>query len=128
MNNNVVNHVTQKGVAMKKKLLVSIALLGTVGSALGNDVSGHTFFYVRPVFQSCSPEKTVLFRDRPLARDCGWGGAFQIVPFGGQSTRSKELNKFFGPSPKDEFIAAGTPSDNINFSDRDVNADFFKLF
>jgi hypothetical protein len=65
------------------------------------DVSGHTFLSIRPQFQSGMPEKESLWRRRAtpgpcgLGRECGLGGAFQVVGFGGRSTRSARLGEFF---------------------------------
>lgn len=65
------------------------------------DVSGHTFLSVRPQFQSGMPEKESLWRRRAtpgpcgLGRDCGWGGAMQVVGFGGRTTKSARLGEFF---------------------------------
>ncbi|MGE0207212.1 MAG: hypothetical protein AB7R69_05185 [Candidatus Babeliales bacterium] len=58
-------------------------------------ISGLTFYSERPVFRSASPEKTVLFRDRALARECGLSGAFQVVPLGGRSGKRGRLNEWF---------------------------------
>ncbi len=103
---------------MNKKLLkVSLLALGAVfmpainGASViddtgdngkyNGDVSGHTFLSVRPQFQSGMPEKESLWRRRAtpgpcgLGRDCGWGGAVQVVGFGGQSNKSARLGEFF---------------------------------
>jgi hypothetical protein len=80
---------------MKKKLLTLLACAGMASCVQADDVTGHTFYLIRPPFWSSSPEKVSLFRDAPYARCDGWGSAFQIVPFGGRSTKANGLNKFF---------------------------------
>ena len=73
-------------------LLMLVSIVGiaygssTPQSLKGGDATGQTFFYARPQFQDAMPEKISLFRnDRALARECGWGGAFQAVVFGGRT-------------------------------------------
>jgi len=96
---------------MRKHLVLSLLVLATVSGFIkaddpgcNGDVFGHTFFWVRPPFQTAMPEKETMFRDRAYARedDCAWCGAVQFVPFGGRSTKSKDLMKFFAPCPKTE--------------------------
>jgi hypothetical protein len=65
------------------------------------DVSGHTFLSIRPQFQSGMPEKESLWRRRAtpcpcgFGPECGLGGAFQVVGFGGRSNKSARLGEFF---------------------------------
>lgn len=64
------------------------------------DVAG-TFLFIRPNFQVGMPEVESLWRRRANngecgeGRECGIGGAIQIVPFGGRSTKSARLGSFF---------------------------------
>jgi hypothetical protein len=94
-----------------KKICAGL-VLACIGSGLfANDSAGkitsHTFFSARPHFQSASPEKEMFFRsDRLTAREDGWGTAFQIVGFGGKSTESCDLARFFMPFGKTELIVA----------------------
>ena len=110
---------------MRKQLFLSFFLI-SLGFCAGNilasddaddiaraeckDVFGHTFFYVRPVFQSFMPERITMFRDAATARcdEYAWDGAFQFVGFGGRSTNrdGKELARFFFPCPKDELFVS----------------------
>lgn len=96
-------------------------------------LSGLTFYSNRPLFQSASPERTVLFRDRSLARDCGIGGAFQIVPLGGRSTKRTKLGQWFSFNNLPvltvaEDQAPGSLVDgNSNPNFRDVNAIHFNI-
>ena len=111
---------------MKKQLALlmfaSFAFASMVDAA---DVVGHTFFSVRPPFQSPMPEKVSLFRDRALARDCGWGGAFQVVGFGGRSARAKDLAKYFTFCGKDELVV--NSNGEITEVNRDVNPLHFNI-
>lgn len=86
---------------MKKNMLLGSAFLlfGSVLALVADDcsnISGHTFFWVRPQFQSCSPERMVLWGDRITSKRsvCGM---LQIVPFGGKSTNHADIGKFFMP-------------------------------
>jgi hypothetical protein len=132
-------NVFKKGVSMRKQFLIPLLLLGVTVSAVA-DVTSHTFFSIRPPFQSAFPEKITLFRNiRAKAREDGWMGAFQAVVFGGQSTKSKKLAKFFLPGSNSETpnqlifaeqqattIGGGTPP-TINPFFRDVNATNFNI-
>lgn len=120
---------------MNKHLILSL----TVASALafnaqamndnddlfkGDDVYGQTFFSVRPEFESAFPEKTAGFRDRAKARCDGHGGAFQFVPFGGRSTKSSDLMKYFSPTGQTTLLV---DSDTTNYN-RDINPANFGIF
>jgi hypothetical protein len=92
----------------------------------------HSFFSIRPPFQNSTPENITLFyNDAPLRRECGLHGALQIVPFGGRSTRSKDLARFFTPNCSDTVIFADNQAfDNTiltNPNERDVNSAFFNI-
>lgn len=70
--------------------------------------SGHTYYDVRPAFQSARPERVALFRkDRSQARNAQSGSGLQIVPFGSSSTRSKQLGQWFMFGGKSELEVAG---------------------
>ena len=86
---------------MKKIILLcsAWALLSATIALVADDctdISGHTFFWVRPQFQSGSPERLVLWGDRITAKRsvCGM---IQLVPFGGKSINRSDLGKFFLP-------------------------------
>ncbi len=78
------------------KILVLLSLTSSVKAAI---VTSHTFFSVRPNFQSAMPERVSLFRNEILDECQGFGGALEIVPFGGRMTEdgSVKLAKFFLP-------------------------------
>lgn len=89
---------------MRKYISLLLVLVGCVNYAAADsngvtsgtsDATGLTFFTVRPLYQSAMPEKVTMFRDRALARDCGYEGALDVTVFGGRSTRSKDLGKYF---------------------------------
>ncbi len=91
----------------------------------GGDATGHTFFWVRPQFQDPMPEKISLWRnDRAMARDCGWNGAFQVVPFGGRTTKKSAngLARYFMFGNKTELIVAGATATDVN-TDQGVGVD-----
>ncbi|MGE0009437.1 MAG: hypothetical protein AB7F19_02755 [Candidatus Babeliales bacterium] len=110
---------------MKKHLILSLLVASALAfnaQALdtdrdlfkGDDVYGQTFFSVRPEFESAFPEKTVGFRDRAKARCDGHGGAFQFVPFGGRSTKSKDLMKYFSPGGQTTLVVDSNPDFPVN--------------
>ncbi len=125
---------------MKKLLNLSLLMVGatfaanlvaadmnTAQSLKGGDATGQTFFWVRPQFQDAMPEKVSLFRnDRATARDCGWGGALQVVPFGGRTTSntSKRLARYFMFNQKSELTVASDGVNNVDPNEginRDIN-------
>ena len=100
---------------MKKLYLPCLILLSFVGNSLqakitGNcclvdcipksscdyEITSRSYLSVRQPFQSASPEMVSAFRsERAHAREDGFGGAAQIVLFGGNSTNSDDLGRFF---------------------------------
>lgn len=93
------------------------------------DFSGHTFFSIRPQFQSQDPEKIAFFRNDRMYYDCdGWGGAFQMAFFGGETRRGKDLAKWFMPCGKTELLVRqGTDFVDGTFTPRDVDANQFNI-
>ena len=141
---------------MKKHLILSLSMVGAVASTQamvttdkneqltrGDDAYGQTFFSIRPEFETCSPEYQAGWRDRAKARCDGRAGAFQFVPLGGQSTKSKDLMRYFSPSPVDQLVvdsgalvanptppppALGTvDGSNGRFPARDINPTWFGI-
>lgn len=59
---------------------------------------GKTFFTIRPLYQSVSPELISEFRnDRMHATENGIGGAWDFVIFGGKSTKDSAVGSYFMP-------------------------------
>lgn len=101
---------------MLRKLMAFALILGGIGSLasfaqgvetpvntriFGGDccdckATGKTFFSVRPAFQLNSPEFLANAHDRLRARnkECH-NGFVQIVPFGGKSTNTSDLGRYF---------------------------------
>jgi len=89
-------------------------------------VSSQSFFRVRPHFQGASPEKVSMNRlDRIYTRVEGKHGAFQIVPFGGRTAKSRRFATYFTPFCKAELLVA---EDGDNNPDRDIDATAFNIF
>jgi len=117
---------------MKKSFGVLLLIAGASTNLQADcdcKVSSHTFFSVRPLYQSASPERVSLFHD-PMVREEGRGGNFELTFLGGKSTRNKGLARFFTPFCKDSLLVlenptAGTP-DLIaqNFNIDTVNGTF----
>lgn len=114
---------------MRKYLSLSLIMLGCMGFALADsdnetsDVTGHTYYSVRPLYQSAMPEKVSHFRDRAGARDCGWDGAIDFTFFGGRTTKAKDLGEYFSICHKNE-LTVDSDGDNLL---RDVNPLHFNI-
>jgi len=91
-----------------KKFLVLAVLLSVASSALGAKyanvcdscdcaVTSKSFFSMRPKYQLNSPERLTFFRGRDEARVDGRGGAMEFAVFGGKSTSSDKLARYFLP-------------------------------
>lgn len=99
---------------MNKKILVTLLLTAMFGKVYADcntcepsktlcptdpcrrKATSKTFFTVNPEFQAGMPERITLWRnDRLNARKDGNYGTFQIVPFGGRSTRASDLAAYF---------------------------------
>ena len=70
---------------------------------------GKTYFNVRPLYQSVSPELISDFRNDKM-RVGKTGGAFDFVLFGGKSTKASDLGSYFMPFCK----RALTVSEELN--------------
>jgi hypothetical protein len=119
---------------MKKQLSLALFVLafGSLLKANCNptgrgDVWGQTYLQVRPVFTMARPEVLTGFRDRALARCDGHGTGFQFVPFGGRTTNSKGLGRYFSPSPKNELVAMSTNISGPSDVNRDINPEHFGI-
>ena len=126
---------------MNKNTRIALLMATAVGMAhadCGNEtnIKGHTFFTVRPQFQSAMPEKESFFRNNRMEmREDGWGSAFQAVVFGGKSVKSRDLAAYFLPSCAsssclnvmefDEFLSPLISQDNN--PDKDVEARNFNI-
>lgn len=77
--------------------------------------TSRTFFSVRPPFQIGSPERLAMFRgDRMDRRECGRGGALQVVPFGGHSMNSDRLARYFFPDCKQQLHVKENPNESAD--------------
>lgn len=90
---------------MKKFLKVTCLAVTAVcslqaarSSELAGNVTGHTFFSIRPQYDNL-PQRLSFFRNDLLDEGCNtcWGGAAQVVVFGGKSTKSREIAQYFLP-------------------------------
>lgn len=87
--------------------------------------TSQTFLFIRPVFQSASPEYVAAFRDdRYHAADC-MNGAFQFVPLGGQSTNGNDLARYFMPFCKNTVTST---EDLTERPENSVDAQHFNIF
>ncbi|OGB96988.1 hypothetical protein A3F06_01390 [candidate division TM6 bacterium RIFCSPHIGHO2_12_FULL_36_22] len=115
-----------------KKILqsLSLALLIMGGStALGYSYSGKSFFSAINPFQLSFPERIAAFRsDRMFAKECGWGGAIQVVGFWQQSNDSDGLAKYFFPFDKCALIAGEVGSSAVKAHSADLLANYFGVY
>lgn len=120
---------------MKKSTLIFLLSAITCAHAKDSgDATGKTFYAVRPQYQSAMPEKESLFYDRAFAKDCGWSGAIELVPFYSRTTNSKDLAAYFMYCGKTELLAdntaatgsgaAGAQGENL---ERDINVRHFNI-
>lgn len=95
----------KKGVLMKKLLKITCLALGAVcsleatrSSELAGNVTSHTFFSIRPQYDNL-PQRLSFFRNDLLDEGCNtcWGGAAQVVVFGGRSTEPEKIAQYFLP-------------------------------
>lgn len=86
--------------------------------------TSHTFFSCRPHFQTATPERVVLFRDRMNAAEDGHRGAVQAVIYGGQSEKNDKLARFFTPFCK----TCLTVSNDLVNQDSDLLAQQFGIY
>lgn len=93
------------------------------------DFTSHTFFSIRPQFQSQDPEKVSFFRADRMLQDCdGWGGGFQLAFFGGQTTKGKDLARWFFPFGKTELLVKeGNEVQAGGFIPRDIDPSHFNI-
>lgn len=115
MNNKLKISLLSLGVIFMPALQAASVINDTGSNGKYNgDVSGHTFLSIRPQFQSGMPEHDSLFRRRATCGPCGFGreggfgGAFQVVGFGGRSTKSARLGEFFMFGGSNQLIVDST--------------------
>ncbi len=80
-------------------LKISLLLLSiSISSIKSEIITGKTFFSVRAEYQSAMPSRVSFFRNDLLDEcPCNFGGAFQFIVFGGKSTDSLDLARYFLP-------------------------------
>ncbi len=112
---------------MAALLLCASTLIGAGKATVCDDcdceVTGKSFFSVRPPWQASSPERLTMFRDAMDARVDGKHGAFQIALFGGRTTRSTRLAKYFFPDCKERLLVTEEQTENT-----DILAGHFNIF
>lgn len=122
----------------KRGLLLAVCFTGLQA----NNFTGHTFFSVRPQFQSGSPEKESLFRAMPcmagnnlpvevnnlvVAEAPDKRRGIQVVPFGGKTVAGNchGLAQYFMPFGKTELIVGEYGSQAALNNTVDVVANYF---
>jgi len=126
----------KKGEEMKKLCsIIAIVLFSAASQPANAGICGscdckaisHTFFTVRPQYQSGSPEKESLFYDRMNIREDGRGGGLQIALFGGRSTYRDELGNFFSPFCQKSFYVRETGKIPEGDQNVDIVAQHFNI-
>lgn len=139
---------------MKKLYLPCLILLSLVGNGLqaeitsncclvdcipdsscDREITSRSYFSVRPPFQSASPEMVSAFRsERTHAKEDGFGGAAELVIFGGNSTNPDDLARFFFVGGKTVMIVDERPTcvippaNQVACQPRDLLAQHFNIF
>lgn len=86
-------------------------------------VTSHTFFSVRPPYETATPERDSLFLHRVRAREDGHYGAVQFTVLGGQSTNGCDLARFFTP-----FCKTTLKVTELDTDDNDLLANQFNIY
>jgi len=126
---------------MKKYLLLlslgaSSALYGVGCSDCECTAVAKSFFSVRPLYQTASPERVALFHDRLHAREDGKNGVLQVEVFGSKTTNSSKLAAYFGPFCKARYTVTSSIKDALRATgsnpvlpeNRDIVAEFFNIY
>lgn len=95
------------------------------------EATSKTTLTVHPLFVSQQPELVSGFRnDRNITRENGWGGAFQAVLFGSQTSDEKDLAQYFFPDANTCLTAANDgPPQQAGFNvKKDLLAQDFNVF
>lgn len=98
------------------------------------EATGKTTLAIHPFFTSQQPEMVSSFRnERTRLRDDaedGWGGAFQAVLFGGQTTNSDDLARYFFFNGQKSLTVAevGPVAGQPGFGNQDLLAQNFNIF
>ncbi len=117
---------------MKKHLIAALLLCASTLIGAGKatvcddcdcEVTGKSFFSVRPPWQASSPERLTMFRDAMDARVDGYHGAFQVALFGGRTTRPTRLAKYFFPDCKERLLVTEEQRE-----DTDILAAHFNIY
>ncbi len=82
---------------MYKKILGSLVLIPSF--LHGATATSQSFFSIRPNFQTAMPERVSMFRNELLCECQGFGGAIEVVAYGGKTTQEgrNKLARFFLP-------------------------------
>ncbi len=113
-------------------LTVGIPLLADCrNEAAELEATSKTTLTIHPLFVSQQPEMVSGFRnDRNLTRENGWGGAFQAVLFGSQTSDQEDLAQYFFPDANTSLVAANDgPPQQPGFNvKKDLLAQDFNVF
>jgi len=105
----------KRGIMKNNNILVCFLLSATTIAMLADNISdssrleatSKSTLTLHPLFVSQSPEMVSSFRnDRNQTRENGHGGAFQAVLFGGVTSDSEDLARYFFPDAQESLIAA----------------------
>jgi hypothetical protein len=125
---------------MQYNKLLALAALSAIGTTIfadcDNDSSrleatGKSTLAIHPLFVSQQPEMVSGFRsDRNQTRENGRGGAFQAVLFGGRTTNSQDLARYFFFDGQDTLTAAevGPVAGQAGFGTQNLLAQDFNVF
>jgi hypothetical protein len=120
---------------MKRNELLLVIALATLANSLQADhkssfeteSTSRSYLNFQPPFQTGSPEKIAGFRGLSHVKEEGKWGAIQAVVFGGRTTKSKELARYFSPV---EIMADRTKivfGADVGVQEFDILADHFNV-
>lgn len=101
------NHKKRIGILALTAITTPLMLADCRNEAAELEATSKTTLTVHPLFVSQQPEMVSGFRnDRNITRENGWGGAFQAVLFGSQTSDAGDLAQYFFPDANEKLIAA----------------------
>ncbi len=99
---------------MKGKIILALVALFTTikvhATIHSDDATSKTFFSFEPHYSTGRPEHLSSYRKRMLEKEDGYGGCFQAVVYGGETTSSAPFARYFFPGWKTSLVIAEGPN------------------
>ena len=116
--------------------IYSACVLSLVHIDAYQTASSKTFFTSVPLFQIGQPTREMFFSNaRMEAKEDGWGGAWEVVGYGGQSINGNSISSYFMPNrggtPCKNYLSVVEYKEGVNVADgqptKDVEARNFNI-